>query len=221
MRHVYLGGSPHDVKITGWRIVVANQTANRLQLVTLSGERRGEVLLSHDPHDVAVAPNGYVAWATLEGSDRLARVHLRKKRVLRYVATGKRPHDILFSPSGRMWVTDWGGAIHVFSRKGRHIRSRPLGEEAHHLAFTPDGEQVWVTDHGAHRVFVLSTRSLKIVKRFRIRGAPHHVTITRDGRRAVVADHDTGRLIVYRVATLTRVAKIPVGAGPHGVWNAP
>lgn len=220
-KEIYLGGAPHDVKMGGARIVVANQGSNRLQLLSLTGRRRGEILLSADPHDVAIAPNGSIAWATLEGSDRLVRVSLKSKEVLRYVPTGRSPHDLLFSPTGRLWVTDWNGALHVFSRKGRHIKSRALGDEAHHLAFTPDGRQAWVTDHEAGRIFVLSTRTLKVLKRFPIRGAPHHVTITRDGKKAVVADHDRDMLLVYRVATLKRVRKIPVGDGPHGIWDAP
>jgi DNA-binding beta-propeller fold protein YncE len=221
VKNVVLGGAPHDVKMGGGRILVANQGSNRLQLLSFKGKRRGRIVLKTDPHDVAISPNGYIAWATLEGTDQLARVNLRKKKVLRYMPTGKSPHDILFSPTGRLWVTDWNGAIHVYSRKGKHLKSRALGDEAHHLAFTRDGRQVWVTDHSAHRVFVLSTRSMRLLKSFPIKGAPHHVTITRDGEKAVVADHDRGLLVVYRVATLKRVARIPVGSGPHGIWNAP
>jgi DNA-binding beta-propeller fold protein YncE len=221
VKHIDLGGAPHDVKMGGGRLVVANQGANRLQVLSLEGKRRGRIPLSHDPHDVAISPSGNIAWATLEGSDRLVKVSLNEKKVLRYVPTGRSPHDILFSPTGRLWVTDWHGAVHVYTRKGAHLKSRSLGDEAHHLAFTLDGRQVWITDHGAHSIFVLSTRTMKLLKRFPIKGAPHHVTITRDGKKAVVADHDRGMLVVYRTETLTRVTRFSVGAGPHGVWNSP
>jgi serine/threonine-protein kinase len=96
-----------------------------------------------------------------------------------------------------------------------------VGEEAHHLDFTPNGCQVWITDHGVHRVFVLSTRTFRVVKRLRIKGAPHHIAITADGKRAVVADHDRGLLVVYNIAKRTRAFKMRVGRGPHGVWAAP
>lgn len=221
VKHVYLGGAPHDVKIGGRRIVVANQGSNRLQLLSLRGKRRGKVMLRANPHDVAIAPNNYIAWATLEGDDALARVHLKKKKVLRYVSTAEDPHDILFSPGGHLWVTDWNGAVHVYSRKGKHLRSRALGDEAHHLAFTPDGRHVWITDHGAHRVFVIATKTLKVVRSFAINGAPHHVTITRGGARAVVADHDRGLLRVYSATRLERLLRVRVGKGPHGVWSVP
>jgi DNA-binding beta-propeller fold protein YncE len=221
-RGVELGGAPHDVKIGGGRIVVANQGAARLNIIGPRGRRRGRVLLKANPHDLALTRNGNLAWVSLEGSDDLAVVNLERRRVRRYVSTGRSPHDLLFSPNGRrLWVTDWNGAFHVYSRRGRHLRSRALGEEAHHLAFTPNGRQLWITDHAAHRIFVISTRRYRVIKRLRIGGSPHHIAITPDGRKAVVADHDRGLLIVYRVATMRRRAKIRVGAGPHGVWAVP
>jgi len=220
-RGVRLAGAPHDVKIGGGRVVVANQGAARLNVLGPKGGRRGRVLLKANPHDLALTPNANRAWVSLEGSDDLAVVNLDRKRVRRYVSTGKSPHDLLFSPDGRLWVTDWNGAFHVYSRRGRLLRSRSLGEEAHHLAFTPDGRQVWITDHGAHRIFVVSTRTYRVLKRITIAGAPHHVAITPNGKKAVVADHDRGLLAVYRVSTRTRIARIKVGAGPHGVWAVP
>lgn len=218
---VELSGAPHDVKIGGGRIVVANQGAARIDILSLRGKKRGSIPLRENPHDVALTPGGDVAWASLEGSDDLAVVNLKRKKVKRYVSTGRSPHDLLFSPNGRLWVTDWNGAFHVYSRRGKHLKSRALGDEAHHLAFTPSGRQVWITDHGTHQIFVVSARKYKVMKRLSIRGSPHHVAITSDGKKAVVADHDRGLLIVYRVDTRKRIGKIKVGAGPHGVWAPP
>ena len=220
-RGVTIPGAPHDVKIGARRIVIANQGAARLDLLSLKGKRRGRVPLKANPHDLAMSLSGRRAWVTLEGSDDIAIVNLKKKRVIRYLSTGRSPHDILFSPDRKVWVTDWNGAVHVYSRRGRLLKSRPLGDEAHHLAFTPDGRRVWITDHGAHRVFVLSTRTYRIRKSFKIGGSPHHVSVTPDGKKAAVADHDRGLILVYRLSTMKRVARIAVGAGPHGVWAVP
>ena len=215
-----LGGSPHDVKIAGGRIVVANQTEAALDLLSSEGRFRRSIALKADPHDLALRRRGRQAWVTLEGSDDLAVVGIRRGNV-RYVSTGKAPHDILFAPDGKLWVSDWEGAVHVFSKRGRLLKTIPLGQEAHHLDFTPDGRQAWITDHAAHRIFVVRTRNYSIRKRFRVEGAPHHIAITEDGDRAVVADHDNGAVIVYNVNKLRRMATIEVGAGPHGIWAMP
>lgn len=217
---VDLGGRPHDVKIARNLVVVTNEGAARLDLVSLDGSRRGRVPLQADPHDVAVEPGGRRAWVTLDGDGRLAVVNLVTRHV-RYVVTGRRPHDLLFAPNGRLFVTDWGGALMIFSRSGALVASRPLGDQAHHLAFTPGGRQVWVTDNALDRVFVVATSDLHVIARKRFPGAPHHVAITPDGRFAVVADHTRGSLVVYRVSTRRIVGTIAVGPGPHGVWAAP
>ncbi len=220
-RRVTLGGAPHDVKIGGGRVVVANQSEARLDLVAPKGRFRRSIALKADPHDLALRWGGRQAWVTLEGSDDLAVVRIRRPSRVRYVSTGKAPHDILFAPDGKLWVSDWNGAIHVFSKRGRRIKTIPLGIEAHHLDFTPDGRQVWITDHAAHKIFVVSTNRYKVRKQFDVAGAPHHVAITSDGDRAAVADHERGVIVVYNVNQLRRGKTIRVGAGPHGIWSMP
>lgn len=217
---VDLGGAPHDVKIARNMVVVANQATERVQLVKLDGTFVRRILLKADPHDLAIDPRQRHAWVTLEGSDDLAVVDLLDRREpVRYVDTAGSPHDILFAPDGRLWVTDWNGALHVFAgRRGRLVESIPLGVEAHHLDFTPDGRFGWITDHDAAEVFVLRVRTVRVVERITFPGEPHHVTILPGGRRAVVADHANGRLVVYDVETRELVKTIGVGSGPHGVW---
>ena len=220
IRFARLGGAPHDIKADGRVFVVANQGDERVDFVTVRHRVRGHVRLVADPHDLAIDPRGRRAWVTLEGRDELAVIDLDRKKLRRYVSTGQSPHDLLFAPDGRLWVTDWEGELHVFER-GDRVKTIRLGVEAHHLAFTPNGRFGWITDHGAHRVFVLSVRRVKVVKTIRFPGAPHHVAITSDGRFAVVADHENARLLLYDAKTFRRVGRIRVGAGPHGVWAVP
>jgi YVTN family beta-propeller protein len=219
-RFIELGATPHDVKAAGELFVVANEAARRLDLVE-DGEHAGSIDLKAEPHDLAIAPDGDTAWVTLNGTDELAVVDLAARRVIRYIATGQRPHDILFAPDGKLWVTDWSGPVHVFDRRGE-VRARiALGDESHHLAFTPTGKQAWITDHTANRIFIVDARRLELVDSLRVSGGPHHVAITADGRLAAVADHDNGTVSVYDVKRRTRVRTVRVGAGPHGVWMAP
>jgi DNA-binding beta-propeller fold protein YncE len=220
VEEIILGGSPHDVKWAGDLLVVANEGAARLDLIMRAGEKRGEVRLKANPHDVAISEDAATAWVSLDGSDDIAVVDL-ERRTVRYVSTGQRPHDLLFDARGRAWVTDWSGVVHVFSASAELVRTLELGTEAHHLTFTPDGKEAWITDHGTHQVFVVATEDLSLRASLPVAGAPHHVAITRNGRWALVADHDNGALVVYRVETRRKVAEMEVGPGPHGVWAAP
>lgn len=214
-----LGGSPHDVKPAGRRFVVANEGAGRLDLVSRDGEHLGSVRLRADPHDVAVSPDGRTAWATLNGDDALAVLDLGDFELRRYVPTGQRPHDLLFAPDGRLWVTDWDHGVHVLSRQGEHVHTIGIGQEPHHLAFTPDGGEAWITDHGADTVHVVSTETFEVLDSLSV-DAPHHVALTPDGRFAAVAAHGADKLAVFEVERRRRVHDVSVGTGPHGVWAA-
>ena len=219
-RFMELGGGPHDVKAVGKLFVVANESGRRLDFIR-NGRHVASLRLDAEPHDLAIAPGGNRAWVTLNGTDELAIVDLRARQVVRSIATGFRPHDLLFAPDGRVWVTDWQGPVHVFDRRGRLQGAVELGQESHHLAFTPDGRQAWVTDHAAGRVFVVDARSLEVIAALPVSGGPHHVAITPDGVLAAVADHESGTVVAYDVRRRSRVRVIEVGAGPHGVWALP
>jgi DNA-binding beta-propeller fold protein YncE len=221
VRRIRLGGSPHDVKIAGNLVVVANEGAARLDLVRMTGRIAGHVRLKANPHDLAITPDGLRAWVSLDGLGGLAVVDLASRRVVRYVSTAQRPHDLLFSPRGRLWVTDWTGGVWVYAARGRPVGRILAGIQVHHLAFTPDGQQAWLTDHDGSRLFVVDALDLRVLDSLRIAGAPHHVTLTPDGRWAVVADHDQGTLLIFAVASRRLVAYVPVGTGPHGVWAVP
>lgn len=220
VREVELGGSPHDVKPWGAFVVVANEGASAIQVVSTKGRIARTIRLWAQPHDLAASNRNTTVWASLNENDELAVVEPGGGSEPRYVSTGEIPHDLLFGPgNGRLWVTGWDGDVHVLSaERGRLLRTLRLGLEAHHLAFRPDGSQVWITDHEARRVFVVDTKSFELLASFGLKGAPHHVAITLGGTRAVVADHDRGSLLIFDTVRLRRVGQIPVGRGPHGVW---
>jgi DNA-binding beta-propeller fold protein YncE len=222
LREVALGGSPHDAKPSGHLVVVTNEGASRLDVMSRSGRRLGSISLRANPHDVAVVPGRSIAWVSLDGDDALAVVDLRLRKVLRYVSTGERPHDLLFSPdSRRLWVTDWSGVLHILDRKGQIIRTLRVGSETHHLAFDANRLRAWVTDNRTRTVLSIDARTLQVSSKASTGGSPHHVAVTADGRWVVVADNTNGRLVRYRAADGGRAGSIAVGAEPHGVWAVP
>jgi YVTN family beta-propeller protein len=217
IKEIRLGGSPHDVKASSDSFVVANEGAARLDLLLFDGSIHGRIALKQNPHDVAVSQDGKTAWVSLDGSDEIAVVDLLSRQVSAYLPTGNRPHDLLQGPEGAIWATDWSGDLFVYSPQGQAVRKIALVKEAHHLAFTPDGREAWVTDHGAERVFIVSTSDLNVVAELPIGGAPHHVAISPDGKYAAVADHSRGLLLIFDARSRQELTSVEVGGGPHGV----
>jgi serine/threonine-protein kinase len=137
------------------------------------------------------------------------------------VSTTGRPHDLLFAPSGEIWVSDWATGVSIYSGEGERLGQVLPSVQVHHLAFTPDGRVAWLTDHADFRVYVLATGTREVLASRVIGGAPHHVAVTADGSWALVANHDDGTLVVFDTRTRRPVSEIRVGAGPHGVWAVP
>ena len=215
-RTVTLGGQPHDVKAAGSRFVVANEGSATIHVLESDGRRVDDISLPAQPHDLAIAPDGRTAWVSLDGSNRLAVVDLDRRVVQRMVPTGGSPHDLLFSPAGELWVTDWNGPVSVFSGDGEFRGRVELGPQSHHLAFTDESEG-WITDNSAGRVFVVDTVRRTLLATIDTPGAPHHIAIV-DGHAAVAVD--IGAAVVYDVTTRVETARVPTGSGPHGVGAA-
>lgn len=214
---VPLGGQPHDVKAFGSRFLIANEGTMRLHVVDDEGREALQVDLPFQPHDLAVSPDGRTAWVSLDGTDQLAVVDLMSSTVRRFVRTGASPHDLLFSPAGDVWVTNWDGPVRVYSADGAPKGSVALGRESHHLAFSDDGS-VWVTDNAARRVFVVDAQRLAIVDSLPTPAGPHHVVVA--GDRVVVAD-GFGGIVLFDRTVRREVGTVATGADPHGVSVVP
>jgi DNA-binding beta-propeller fold protein YncE len=211
---VELGGRPHDVKAVGDGFVVTDEGRARLEFVDRRGALQGSVNLPANPHDVAVTPDGALAWVTLDGSSDLAVVDVQVRAVARYVPTELRPHDIRVADDGRIWVTGWDGSLGVVDPTGGQSGEVRLGAEAHHLAFSDDDAQLWVTQ-AARRISVVDPTTVTVAAEVPVAGMPHHVT--RAGRWMVVADNSRSMALVFDARTREQTAEVPVGAGPHGV----
>lgn len=213
------GGRPHDVKQAGGgRLVVTDGGGRRLVLVGADRAVEATVDLPGVPHDVAVTGDGAQAWVSLDNRDVVVVVDLVARRVARTIATGRRPHDLLFSPSGELWVTDLGGTLYPMEAGATAGPELPLGQEAHHLAFSPDGAELWVTDSPGRAVTVVDPRRRAVLDRVALPGSPHHLVVL--GGQVALADNTRGRLVVLDRATRRIVEEIEVGAAPHGVAAA-
>ena len=224
VRHVFSGfGYPHDVELDPIRPYAYVTDERRGELVALDLARRrvaGRVAVGAGPHDLAVSPGGTRAWVT-HGSSTPALTIVDTSRPARPRIAGRVPargtHDIAFSEDGlHVWITYWGSnRVGAFEAIAERLRlERRVGTLLHHVQMGLRDE-VWLTDHGAGRVYLLSARTGRVVQA--LAGCPgaHHVAVA-GGAYVAVACHDADALAVYERRTWRRTL-VPVGRGPHGV----
>jgi DNA-binding beta-propeller fold protein YncE len=173
--------------------------------------------------------NGRFALASCEFSGQLVRIDLRRRRVAGRIELrrGSMPQDVKLAPDGRIfYVADMmaGGLWEISAAKNTILGFLKTGAGAHGLYPSRDGRYLYASNRSAGTVSVISFRSHRIVRTWRIpHGTPDMGGVSADGR--VLWLSGRYRSEVYAIDTRNGhlLARIPVGSGPHGlsVWPQP
>jgi DNA-binding beta-propeller fold protein YncE len=175
--------------------------------------------------------DGRRALVSCEFAGRVLVLDLVHERVLRTLdlRASAMPQDVKLSPDGRtFYVADMAsnGVWLVDARAKMHVeRFEHTGAGAHGLYPSRDSRDLYVSNRGEGSISVISFRTRRPVKKWRIPGggSPDMGGVSADGRILWL----TGRYNaeVYGISTRTGrlLHRIKVGAGPHGmcVWPQP
>jgi len=109
-------------------------------------------------------------------------VDAARRRVSGFVRTGAGAHGIYPSRDGRaMYVTNRDGAsVSVLDATGRRVRSLwrlPKGASPDMGGVTADGSQLWLSGRYDREVYVMSTRSGRLLHRIRVGPGPHGLAV--------------------------------------------
>ena len=169
--------------------------------------------------------------ASCEFSGQLVKVDVRREKLIatRTLAGGAAMlQDVKLSPDGRVfYVADMhaGGVWEIDGRRLKTLGFLRTGAGAHGLYPSRDGKLLYVTNRGEGSISVISFRTRRPVRKWRLRGggSPDMGGVSEDGRVLWLSGRYNG--VVYAISTRTGrlLARIPVGSGPHGlcVWPQP
>ena len=177
------------------------------------------------------SPSGSYAVVSCEFSGQLLKVDLRRLRVVAVRHLPRQysvPQDVRSAPDGKVfYVADLaaGGIWEVVPNTLKVVRLIPTGAGAHGLVVSRNGRVLYVANRNAGTVSLLSFRTRRIVRTWRIPGggSPDMGDVSPNGRVLWLSGRFNAE--VYAINTLTGrlIARIPVGASPHGVavWPQP
>ena len=177
------------------------------------------------------SPSGSYAVVSCEFSGQLLKVDLRRLRVAAVRHLPRQysvPQDVRSAPDGKVfYVADLaaGGIWEIVPNTLKVIRLIPTGAGAHGLVVSRNGRILYVANRNAGTVSLLSFRTRRIVRTWRIPGggSPDMGDVSPNGR--VLWLSGRYNAVVYAIDTRTGrlIARIPVGASPHGVavWPQP
>ena len=176
--------------------------------------------------------DGRYALASCEFSGQLVKVNVQRERVVGALnlpdGRAGMPQDVKLSPDGKIfYVADLqaGGLWEINGVRMKVVGFLRTGAGVHGLYPSRNGKVLYATNRGEGSISVISFRTRKVVRKWRIPGggSPDMGGVSADGKVLWLSGRYSG--VVYAISTGTGrlLAKIPVGAGPHGlcVWPQP
>jgi YVTN family beta-propeller protein len=181
---------------------------------------------------VDFSADGSYLIASCEFSGEMLKVSVRRQRVTGVLTlpsgAGGMPQDVKLSPDGRVfYVADMmaGGLWVLNGRRFRVTGFVRTGAGVHGLYPSRDGRFLYATNRGEGTISVISFRTRKVVKTWRLPGggSPDMGGVSANGK--VLWLSGRWNSAVYAISTETGrlLARIPVGLSPHGlcVWPQP
>jgi YVTN family beta-propeller protein len=155
--------SPDTITATpdGSRLVVTHYDTNMVSIIELATRDVAPVRLDDAPIDVAISPDGTVAYVTNLHSLTVVDVATRAAESL---TIGDLPRRVQIGGDGkRTYVTDFGhGTIWVLDARDNSVVSTvDTGAHPEAVALSADGEFLYVTDYRDGMVAVISTALVK------------------------------------------------------------
>jgi len=171
------------------------------------------------------------AIASCEFSGQLLKVDVRTQRVVATLSLprqGGMPQDVKLSPDGRVFYVADMRANGLWEIDGAHLKVigfLPTGLGVHGLYPSRDARYLYATNRGEGSISVISFRTRKVVKKWRIPGggSPDMGGVSADGKTLWLSGRYNSEVYALSTRTGRLLARIPVGSGPHGlcVWPQP
>ena len=197
---------------------VSDSVGGALHVVELStGHVIGRLDLDGAARHLSISPSGDRIWLGLgNASQRVAIIDIsqpRRPRLVRYVATPHRAHDLAFSSDGReVWISSGARRqIAVFgARTGRQLALMDADAPPQHFVMLPGAAWVGSGESGTLRVHDLATREV----RHRLVVPKGSYNVTSGAGRVATPSLDLGTLttIDRHTGTIARSNRVAIAA---------
>ncbi len=173
--------------------------------------------LSSMPSHVAYSPDSSMAYVTLQGTNRLAAIDIRRQAVSWTAEVGATPAGVIWL-NGKLLVANMGSdhfAV-VDPVDGRVEQRVHTGRGAHQLFLSPDRKTLWVNNRVDGTTVALDAATLAVIRSYRVPGGPDCIDFAPDGKLWIT------QRFIQKVGVLDpatgALRSIPVGRSPHGIF---
>jgi YVTN family beta-propeller protein len=179
-------------------------------------------------HEVVASPDGRTAYVPIYGDSGVGRPGsdgrtmdvidlVARKRVAKVdFGSGQRPHQAVFGPDGRLYVTaEVTNSIKVVDpRTNAVVDTLPTGQpESHMLVLSKDGTRAWTSNVGVGTVSAIDVPSKSVAAVIHVAARAQRIALSSDERWLFTADQDAPRLAVID----TKTGKLAPGVALPGI----
>jgi YVTN family beta-propeller protein len=159
-----------------------------------------------------------------EYSGVVAKVNLRRRRVVRSLGDGGSPVDVKLSPDGSVFYVanqQRNGVSVIDPQSMKEIRFVRTGGGAHGFCVSRDTKELYVSNRLAGTISVLDFATGRVRHTWNVGGSPDMMQVSADGRLLWVSNRYDSSVSVVSTQTGQVVHTIRVGPNPHGLTLFP
>ena len=162
-----------------------------------------------------------MVFVTLQDSNEIVAIDLKRLEPAWKLATGKQPAGIVITPDDQHLLVGAMGEdfVDVIDwRKRARVQRIVTAKGAHNLRGLGDGRHMFVTNRVANSVSLFDMRSMKVLHSIPVPGGPDCMEVTSDQRIMWVTQRFARQVAVVDLEQRKVIHTIQVGRSPHGIF---
>lgn len=207
-------------------LLIGNKGEDTVSFVDLgSGSECTRVRTGHQPHEVAVSPDGRQAAVVAYGGTTIDIFDVVRARLVRRIdlSPAAGPHGIVWLRDGRIAVAaERSRSLEIVDSRSGAVRSIPLGRNGTHmLAVSPDQRTAYVANIMSGAISVVDLGKLEKVADMAVGGYPEGIAISRDSKQLWVGDDSAPRVRIVDIASQRTINTLPTDSAAFRVAISP
>ncbi len=214
------------------KLLVVNKSGNTLSIVDPETRRETAVVpTGFAPHEVAVSPDGRLAFVTDYGTGQRAgsTITIVDIEAARAVGTipldpHSRPHGIAVATDGTLWVTAEGSShvLHIDAAEHRILHAIETGQRVTHMVVVAEKHgRAYTANIGGGNVTAVDAREFDVMEHIATGDGAEGIDVSPDGNRVYVTNRSAGTLSEIDPTTNRVVRHLEVGDFPIRVKVRP
>jgi len=229
---VFAGFAAAPRQAAAQRLLIVNKSSNTLSIVDpASRQELATVGTGFAPHEVAVSPDGVLAYVTDYGTgaapgNTITIIDLEQGKSLGTMTLSphSRPHGIVAVSDGTIWATTEGSrhVLHIDPIGRRILKEVQTSQEVtHQVAISEELKRVYTANIGSGTCTAIDGNTGRVLTHIETGAGAEGIDVSPDGSRVYVTNRVAGTLSEVDVASNQVIRTLAVGEYPIRVKMRP